>query len=356
MAERGLTNESPFAAQELFLADEDGRDLLTVVVKATYAIRPDAPLTLADEQVPVDLAGTYYGDPAVSSARFEPEVAFVKPATDVVLIGHAYPDRLGARQMDVGFQVGDVRKTIRVFGDRRWVSRLGGVRPGDPSPIERVPLMWERAFGGLDWMAVDPSEHGMERRNPVGVGYRKTVKGAHIEGAPLPNLEDPRALIGDPTDTPPPAGFGFIGPHWEPRAHYAGTYDEAWQQARMPLLPTDFDRRFFNAAPPGQIASGFLVGDEPVVIANAATVPWLKFRLPGEPPPRITVVQQAGSDRSPEARLDTVILDTDAMQVLLLWRAHVPIPAGPHSVATIRVRPHAASAYAAPDPVLIPVS
>jgi hypothetical protein len=356
VADRGLTNDSPFAAQELLLADEDGRDLLAVVVKATYAIRPDAPLELAVEQVPIDLAGTYYGDPAESSARFEPEVAFFKPATDVVLVGYAYPDRPGARQVDVGFQVGAVRKTIRVFGDRRWTSRLGVVRPGDPALFERMPLVWERAFGGWDWMAVDPAEHGVERRNPVGIGYRRTVKGAHVEGAPLPNLEDPRALIGDPKDTPTPAGFGFVGPHWEPRARYAGTYDEAWRLTRMPLLPTDFDRRFFNAAPPDQIASGYLVGDEPVVIANAAPTPWLKFRLPGEPPPRITVGQQGRSDRVLEARLDTVILDTDAMQVLLLWRAHTLLPVGPHGVAEIRVRPHEQSAHAVPDPVLLPVS
>ena len=348
MPNEGLVNESPFAAQELFLADEDGRDLLAVVVKATYAIRPGEPLELAEDQVPVDLTGTHYGDPAESSARFEPEVAFTKPGTDVVLVGHAYPDRPGARQVDVGLRVGPVQKTIRVFGDRYWTSQLGFFRASNPTPIERVPLIWERAFGGWDRTATDPAEHRAEQRNPVGVGYRKAARAGSVDGTPLPNLEDPRNPIAAPDDKPTPAGFGFVGPHWQPRVRYSGTYDERWQKTRMPLLPKDFDRRFFNAAPPDQIAPRHLRGDEPVVVANASPGPWLTFRLPGEPPPRVTVAQRGVSDQALEAHLDTVIVDTDEMRVLLLWRAHTLTPAGPHSVRSIRVAPHAASPHAEP--------
>lgn len=356
MAIEGLVNESPFAAQELFLADEHGRDLLAVVVKATYAIRPGEALELAEEQVPVDLAGTYHGDPATSSMRFEPEVAFVKPSTDVVLVGHAYPDRPGARQVDVGLHVGPVRKTVRVFGDRHWVSPLGFHRISDPEPFERIPLMWERAFGGWDRTAADPGNHQVERRNPVGVGFRVGRFAVPVEGDLLPNLEDPRNLIRDVSDAPVPAGVGFIGPHWEPRIGYAGTYDDAWQQTRMPLLPDDFDRRFFNAAPVDQVVSGRLRGGEAVGIANAALVPRLTFHLPGEPPPNVMIVQRGVTDEVLDPYLDTVILDTDAMQVLLLWRAHTHIPSGPHSVTAIHVAPHAQSTHAAPESRLIPAA
>lgn len=352
----GLVNETPFEAQELFLTDEEGRDVLAVVVKATYAISSDGPLVLADEQVPVDLAGTYYGDLAESSMRFEPEVAFTKPGTDVVLVGHAYPAQPGARQVDVGFQVGPVRKVIRVFGDRRWHSRMGFFRISEPELFERIPLQWERAFGGWDRTSENSGKHRVERRNPVGVGFRSGLLAAVEEDAPLPNLEDPRHLITHFKDKPPPAGFGFIGPHWEPRAQYAGTYDEQWQETRMPLLPTDFDRRFFNAAPPGQIVGGYLRGDEPVVVANASPGPWLKFSLPAEPPPAVTVARRAAEDESPEPVLDTVILDTDAMHVLLLWRVHVLVPEGPHAIQAIHVEPHAASAHAEPEQTIVAVA
>lgn len=356
MGDRGLINRTPFAAQELFLTDENGRDLLAVVVKATYAAAPGRPLSLAEEQVPVDVAGSYYGDPETSSMHFEPEVAPLKPGTDVVLVGHAHPDRPGARQVDVGFQVGPLRKVIRVFGDRRWYSRMGFYRMSDPEPFERIPLMYERAFGGWDATSPDPEKHRVERRNPVGVGFRTGLLAGVVEDAPLPNLEDPRHLIRDFKDKPPPAGFGFIGPHWEPRVRYAGTYDEAWQKTRMPLLPKDFDRRFFNAAPPDQVTAGYLRGDEPVVVANASPGPWLECRLPGEPPPRLTIVQDGLEDAHPEAHLDTVILDTDAMQVLLLWRAHLPLPKGPHAVRAIRVEPHEQSVHARPSPAVVAVA
>lgn len=356
MADKGLVNETPFEAQELFLADEEGRDLLAVVVKATYAIRLGEPLELAAEQVPVNLTGTYYGDPAEFSARFEPEVAFTKLATDVVLVGHAYPSRPGARHTDVALQVGPIKKSVRVFGDRRWISSMGFEKISDPAPFEHIPLQWERAFGGWDRTTSDPDAHRVEKRNPVGVGFRDKVLGVRMDGIPLPNLEDPRVLIRNPADRPAPAGFGFIGPHWEPRVQHAGTYDEAWQEARMPLLPKDFDRRFFNAAPPDQITPRYLTGDEPVAIANASPEPLLSFRLPGEPPPRLTVVYRRRADEPLQAQLDTVILDTDTMQVLLLWRAHTLIPDGPHGVKAIRVEPHETSVHAEPDRTTVAIA
>ena len=36
----------------------------------------------------VSLAGQLWGEPGKSSYKYEPECAFIKPATDVVLIGH----------------------------------------------------------------------------------------------------------------------------------------------------------------------------------------------------------------------------------------------------------------------------
>lgn len=346
MADQGLINETPYAAQELYLADEEGRDLAAVVVKATYAIRPDGTLEQAEEQVPVDLAGTYYGDPETSSMQFEPEVAFVKPATDLVLIGHAYPDRPGARHVDVGFQVGGVRKVARVFGDRVWTTSLGFARITEAVPFERMPLQWERAFGGWDRTATDPEKHSVEPRNPVGVGFRAGRLAMPLEGAPLPNIEDPKHLIRDVSDTPPPAGFGFVGPYWMPRLRYAGTYGEAWERTRMPLLPQDFDRRFFNAAPPDQVVPG-LRGDETITVANASPGRWLQFRLPAVPAPVVTVVRRKMEDELLMLRLDTVVVDTDAMQVLLLWRAHMLIPAGPHSVTAIHVDPRERAVHVA---------
>ena len=154
---------------------------------------------------------------------------------------------------------------------------------------------------------------------------------------PLPNLEDPKHLISSYTDKPPPAGFGFISPNWEPRAQYAGTYDETWQKERMPLLPLDFDRRFFNAASPGLVAPGYLRGDEPVMITNASPNGRLTFNLPGIPPPRVKVALRGNKEHVLQTNLDTVIINTDENKVFLLWRSHLVVRNGPHDVVAIEV-------------------
>ena len=84
-----MENKTSFAFEPLFLMNEEGLPLLVPIVKATYNIQEGAWLTLAEKQVPVNIAGEYWGDPEKSSYKYEPETAFIKPATDVVLIGHA---------------------------------------------------------------------------------------------------------------------------------------------------------------------------------------------------------------------------------------------------------------------------
>lgn len=347
MPDQLIVNETPFAAQEVYLADEEGRDLLVLVVKGTYLLGPGGEPVLAEEQVPVDLTGTYTGEPAISSARFEPEIAPYKPATDVVLVGHAYPDRSGATWVDVGLQVGPVQKIVRVFGDRWWYGGMGAVGISDPQPLEKIPLVYERAFGGWDRTSTDPAEHTFDRRNPVGVGFHDPKHGRFVEGLPLPNLESPYRPITAFSDAPPPAGFGFVGPAWAPRVGLAGTYDQAWLDGRMPLLPTDFDRRFYNAAPADQVAPGYLRGDEPVRVANASPRGSLSFRLPGMPPPQCGVVLRDGKVQAQHAQLDTVIVDTDEDRVLLLWRAAFLLPRRIHEVRSVRVRPQPGARVAA---------
>jgi hypothetical protein len=347
MAQPEVTNATPFAMKELYLGDEEGRELLAVLVKGTYAIGEGGRLALAEEQQPVNPAGVYYGDPATSSARFEPEVAPLKLATDVVLVGHAHAGARPVGQLDVGLQVGTVSKVVRVFGDRRWYRSVGVADISPPERFELMPLVYERAFGGWDRTSTDPADHTVEGRNPVGVGYHHPRRGVFVEGMPLPNLELPRSPIAGYSDAPPPAGFGFVGPGWQPRVALAGTYDEAWTNDRMPLLPKDFDRRFYNAAPADQTVQGYLRGDEAVRIANASPEGRLEFALPAEPPPTCTLALRGTPPSTRGTALDTVIFDTDARQVVLLWRTHFPIPGRLYDVREIRVAPHPSSRHAA---------
>ena len=119
---------------------------------------------------------------------------------------------------------------------------------------------------------------------------------------------------------------------------FAGTYDEQWTNERMPLLPKDFDRRFFNAASEGLIASGYLKGDEAVSIENASPRGTLSFDLPGVPPPECLIQVARGPDARVQTNLDTVIINTDDNLVLLLWRGHLILRNSLHDVVSVQIQ------------------
>lgn len=331
-----VDNRTPYAFQALYLADEEFRPLVVPLVKATFTIAADGRCRRADEQLPPNLEGECWGDdPETSSYKYEPEVAFVKPATDVVLIGHAYAPDAQTTEMRVGLRVGALSKQLLVTGDRVWFRTAGIVSATKPRPFEKMPLIYERAFGGWDRGHPDPAKHTCEGRNPVGTGYR--ASGGFQDGLALPNVEDPRAPIDSLGDRPPPAGFGFVSPHWKPRAELAGTYDEAWQNDRAPLLPADFDRRHLNAASPGLVADGYLRGDETVAGVGITPDGRLHFALPGVPPPSVEIALAQGVPRAVVLNLDTVIIEPDERRVMLLWRGLMPLRSGPHDVRAIQV-------------------
>ena len=117
----------------------------------------------------------------------------------------------------------------------------------------------------------------------------------------------------------------------------------------MPLLPKDFDRRFFSGASAGLVSQGYLAGNEPVLVENAWPLGRLSFRLPGTPAPSCRVVLTGREDARPAMLLDTVVVDTDAEQVRMLYRGHVPLRNGPHDVVSIAIeeRSRAVSGYQA---------
>ena len=133
-------------------------------------------------------------------------------------------------------------------------------------------------------------------------------------------------------------GFGFTSPDWQPRMTLAGTYDAQWQRERAPLLPRDFDRRFFNAASVGLIAAEYFRGDEPIRVSGVLPE-GQRFvaALPGTPSPVVVVGMRAGALARMETALDTVIIEPDERRVQLVWRGHVRLRSGAHDVRAIEV-------------------
>jgi len=331
-----IENKTPYALEAMHIADEELRPVVVTLIKATFEFDIDGSVWLADEQLPPNAAGEFWSDAPVSSYKYEPETALCKTATDVVLIGHARPPSAGMTSIDVGIRVGPVQKVARVSGDRFWVMTDEGVRVTRTAPLDAIPLTWENAFGGEDASRSTPECAHLEPRNPVGVGFGTPLakKGERLR---LPNIENPNEPIDAYGAVVTPWGFGFTSPNWEPRASLAGTFDEEWSKKRKPMLPADFDRRFFNAAAPGLVAPGYLRGDEEVVLLNTTSPARLSFRLPGGPPPRCTVALRNRPDVHSQTNLDTVIVNSDERQLILMWRACVLSGDGPHDVTAVRV-------------------
>lgn len=328
-----ILNHTPFACEALQTCDETARTVVVLVVKATFDIGVTP--TLTQEQVPVNLSGEYWGEPDSSPYKFEPEAAFFKPATDVVLVGHAYPARANAKQVDVQLAVGGLSKTLRVFGDRHWDKGVAGIRSTEPSRFESLPLSYDRAYGG--WDLSDPREPICDRRNPLGRGFRR--KGATFQaGSQLPNIEDPAHLLSRYDGPSVPAGFGFTHGDWEPRAALSGTFDDAWLQHRSPWLPGDFQRSFFNAASPGFIAAGYLRGDETVMAQGVRPDgARLLARLPALRAPECTFKRRGSQPVAATTAFDTLIIDADAQRLQLLWRCCVPAVDGLQGLAAIEI-------------------
>jgi hypothetical protein len=333
-----VRNHTPFAYESLVLTDEEGIPQFVPLVQATFSIAHTGQVSLLEErQPPPNIGGEWYGDPATTSLKLEPQIAFNKPATDVVLLGHAYAPAPGANETQVGIRIGPLSKVARVVGDRVLVSRSGVTSVSRPQPFETIPLVYERAFGGWDRRDPNPAKQRCEPRNPVGVGFRANALDINDELA-LPNIEHVDQPFRACGDTPQPAGFGFLAPNWHPRLAFAGTYDDAWEQERKPLLPRDFDRRFFNAASVGLVAPGYLTGTETVTIIGATPQGRIEFALPAVPSPECIVEVRGRRRVSLPTRLDTVIVDMDRYLLTLMWRAHLATRNGPHDVLSVDVQ------------------
>jgi hypothetical protein len=210
----------------------------------------------------------------------------------------------------VALQVGAARKILRIHGDRAWVmGAAGGPVPSGADPFARMPIVWERSFGGHD--PTDPSR--VEPSNPIGLGFAHKL--SDLVGTRAPNFEDPTRPIKAGASIP--MGFGAVAPHWSPRRELAGTYDARWKEHRCPLVPDDFDDRHHNVAPIDQQLDEYQP-DMDVVLTNMTAAASDRFRLPRFECPVALVDAGYLVQRSP--RVDTVIIEPATRTLLVTAR------------------------------------
>jgi hypothetical protein len=245
-----------------------------------------------------------------------------KQRTDVILNGHAYaPAGRPVTETTVTLKLDNITKQLRIVGDRIWRNSLLGLSMTRPEPFGKMPIVYERAFGGWDTRPEKLADQRLEPRNPIGAGF--AVRAEHLDGQPLPNVEDPKNPIASWRDRPRPAGFGAVASYWQPRLKLAGTFDEKWQKERFPLLPEDYDERFVQAAPEDQQADGFLKGGDRVELENLSPSGSMAFVLPKV---YLTFTTRFGRHAvEHRARLHTVILEPDQPRVIMVWHTSLPV-------------------------------
>lgn len=320
-----IENLTPFGAVCMPFINLTNQDTVLVVVAGCFrmpapgSLATDAPLALSAEQPLVPLGDSYVGEPGRSSLRWEGQAGCERAGTDIYLHGNACAaSGTTVRQIPISVRVGHCERQAMVFGDRTWQRGLWGLRPSDPVPFARMPLLYERCFGGQLARATREDAAAADR-NPVGCGLYEND--ADAVGRPLPNLEDPTALIRSPADRPLLQGFGPVARGWMPRRSFAGSYDATWVAERAPLWPTDVDPRFLSAAAPGLFASPHLQGGEEVVLTGLHPSGTVRFRLPYWP--LVAKFRFVHRTERRRLRLDAILLEPDDLAVTLIWRTSV---------------------------------
>ena len=323
-----LKNNTPFVAEIALFPDQYGIDTLYLMVKGTFIIGDT--WLLAEQPIPLHQGDEYWGEPGKSSLKSANEYHIGKPATDILMYGLACaPELRPVLKMDVGLEVGSIRKVVRVFGDRYWY----GQEISKPAPFVNMPLVYERSFGGQDFY--NDQVRATELRNPVGRGFPGKKTAAEMEGMPLPNIESPADPIRHWQDIPAPIGFGPIAPNWHPRSEQGGTYDDHWQTNRVPYLPEDFNPSFLNSAPRDQIYPGYLQGGELVRMIGVHPEGDFHFKLPYVALANKAIIR--GASTSAPFQLETLALYPNQKQIAMTWRAAIPCPRGFASVQQVTV-------------------
>jgi uncharacterized protein YjbI with pentapeptide repeats len=312
-----VINETPFSFALFPGRLSFPRHSATFIVKGSFRLRHNQTVKVVEEQ-DFPTGDEYYpdDDAQTGSIRYSSDFVYFKRHADLFLVGHAHaPAGTPVTSCPVRLAVNDRARDLIVTGDRMWQRRAGmtGVTP--PVPFTSMELRYENSFGGAGF-----------GQNPVGKGYGKRDQENGTETWPLPNIEDPALRISHPDHKPPPAGFGPLNAGWEFRSRKLGTYNKRWLEQKWPWFPDDFDPTYFNAAHPYLQQDGYLSGNEMLQVTNMH--PEIADYRTGLPGVRVRCFTRThSSDASigksfQEIRmnLDTLWVDMDAEQLVLVWR------------------------------------
>jgi hypothetical protein len=349
-----LDNQTPLEAMAFRQFAADGSLDCVVSVRGTFLHEQDAPLALAQEQVPFQFEDVYAGDPHTSPMLMQGDLVPNKPGTDVTFLGSSFaPGHDPLSHWTAEISVGPLQKRLLISGPRTWVpqftstgfierrQKLTGWLLSDAEPANEVSLSWSKAFGGaVPGNLAEGKNADVHRENPLGPGLVDLDQTDPDREFPAHQIDDALRPVTDwRAHGESPHGLGPISPWWRQRQKYSGTYDDRWREDRHPLLPEDFDPRFWQCAHPDLIAIPHLSGDERYELLNLhPDFAHARGRLPGA---TLAVYCQGGDAQSAGwhvLSLDGVHFDfRDGMRsVMLTWRARFALNEAETAMLTLK--------------------
>jgi hypothetical protein len=288
------------------------------LIKGTFAFDHRKVAWPVEPSEQVDFVGdTPFMDEIGRSLRLATDLAPFKPHGEITLTAECcVPGGAASREEICWFEAGPIQKRLIVCGDRVWLPTSDGqFRIDGPLPFSRMPLRWERAFGGLS-----------HPDNPFGRGIDSQTDADGKRRLYLPNIEAADRRVRTRDDRPSPAGFSPVSPVSASRLAFQGTRDQHWATFRAPLPPADYDARAEQAAPPDQWLRGYWTGDETIRLGGMdPAIAVIETRLPGVRP-RLFFDLLRGEGRQfveIPVVLDTVHVDVGKRQIFLTWRRAV---------------------------------
>lgn len=277
-----------------------------------------------------------------------------------------------------------IDKLLRVMGPSHFVrTPMVGWSRTASEPVDKVALRWEHSFGGscrvADGETGPPLLNEVCFSNPLGKGWLEARWEQAVQKAKLPQpkeLPAPQIVGQNGSDLQAPVfekhpegeqdarqmraiatryrahpvGLAPLGRSWAPRLALAGTYDDNWLKERHPYLPKDFDFAYYNCAPADQqipfpdLTEGYELQTLGLTPGGGA----MRVLLP---PHRALVLADLGGARlALPMQVDTITLDTDAMQLSIVWRTACLKTMEPESLE-LRFKPDPSAPWVSYSPI-----
>lgn len=347
-----IPDEKVAPRESVILAgDADGRQVVSLHAKRTFAFDARGACVLADEQVPLYVPRAEPRAPWHS----EMDILPLKRTTDVIV--HASGHGNGARRSSASIAIGTRKLVYSISGERRAAYHgSGSISFSEPEPFDTIPICYENAYGGIDENAAVPAQKtlmdffrrhpGAYPRNMVGRGYVITESRKTVDGLLLPNVEHPEQLltpqnliVGAPENwwrQPQPWSCDWFDKSWYPRSSFlAGPpgdtplddremaevrlgWVEAGQRASADrkTLEQMVDGRYFDAASPSLIFP-FLRANERIELMGMTPNGRLVVQLPGLLPRMEVRFEGSSYDISPT--LNRLVISVDEERLSLVW-------------------------------------